>query len=72
MTDDEILALAREPVPIGLGVQPVGRGPFMYVKSNVRDGATRCFRFATEAAVMEAMAAGIAADTPLPGALAEA
>lgn len=72
MSADDILALAAAPVPVGIGVEVVGDGPYMYVKKNVLDGSTRCFRFRTEAAAMEAMAAGMAADTPLPGSLAEA
>jgi hypothetical protein len=61
---EPLIELARQPVPVGSGIQAVGKGPHCYTKM-ARDGSVRIFRFRTLALAQRAMAAGVAADVPL-------
>lgn len=60
--DDELITLSSEPVPLGSGLQELGRGHHCYVKMNWMDASIRCFRFRTAAAANEAASAGVAAE----------
>lgn len=65
---ESLIELAREPVPLGSGIQTFGKGPHCYTKI-ARDGSVRIFHFRSLAGAQRAMAAGVAADDPLEDAI---
>jgi predicted Zn-dependent protease len=61
-TDEQLLALAAEPVPLGSGFVSYGTGRHAYVKQSTIDGSARVLRFHSHDTLLRAMSIGIAAD----------
>ena len=61
--DDDLFALAVQPVSLGSGVEVFGRGRYVYAKGAL-DGSLRVIRFNNLEAARKARELGIAADEP--------
>jgi hypothetical protein len=61
-TDEELLAMVAEPVPLGSGFVMYGTGRHAYVKQSAVDGSVRAFRFHSREAANRAMRIGMEAD----------
>lgn len=67
---EELIELAKEPVPPGTGEESYGRGPYCYVKQCTRDlDSWRAFYFRSRADAERARAAAITVDAIAEGRL---